>query len=326
MALFSSPMYSNMMHHSQNGESSIALPLAHATPSAQSCTISELIAFPSSLAALKHGVKWNASCWVANQRLNEFEQEQIALHAFQGQQRMPHIEWCHFATSIDDTVSLLIVFPQLAKSFRSLEIMERWTDSVVLPAFRATGISDGTLTSNFNIIRMTAEAEREQTLNTFAPDTTLSELLSKTGGLSSQDVHTLWTTIMENANRTVFFDGFKHLFLVAIHRRPMIAPRELPLIEAWREATRAWDNAIDMAFVPIESVRADASVSIMVQAVARSSTSLSNHTESLPARKMTADSIWESSRKRRLDEEGDNDKRKKLENNVSSSIADMMDI
>lgn len=277
------------------------------------------MAFPSSLAALKRGIKWNASCWVANQRLNEFEQEQIRLHAFRGQQRTPHIEWCQFALDVHDSIFMLIVFPELKTSFRSPEIMERWTDNVVLPAFRATGISDGTLTSNFKVIQMTAEAEREQTLNDYAPDTTLVEVLSKKGGLSSQDMYHLWDSIQENANRTVFFDGFKNLFLVAICRQPEGALRALPMEEAWRKMTSRWDEAIDMNFVPTESLRANASVTISAQHLGGNATSLMNGNGRVPPQRTTADAIWESSRKRRMGDEGDSDKRAKFSGPISQA-------
>jgi hypothetical protein len=226
-----------MMHQSDDNQPQGGILLANTTPSAQSCTISELIAFPSSLAALKHGIKWNASCWVANQRLNDFEQEQIGLHAYRGHQRTPHIEWCQFATDVNDTITLLIVFPELKTSFRNPEIMQRWTDTVVLPAFRTVGIADSTLTSNFKIVQMTAEAEREQTLNDYAPDTTLTEVLSKKGGLMAQDMHSLWVTIQENANKTVFFDGFKNIFLVVVCRSFGSSPQALSVDEGWRLAS-----------------------------------------------------------------------------------------
>lgn len=311
------------MHHSQDGESSIALPLAHAIPSAQSYTISELIAFPSSLAALKHGIKWNASCWVANQRLNEFEQEQIGLHAFRGEQRTPHIEWCQFATDVNDTVSILIVFPQLQTSFRSPDVMQRWTDNVVLPAFRAIGIADGTLTSNYKIIQLTAEAEREQTLNTFAPDTTLTEVLSKKGGLSSNDMHNLWAVMQKYASNTVFFDGFKSLFLVAVHRLSRPTSQMLPIGNAWRQATIAWDNVMDMKFVPLQTVKANASATIN----AHDTGYHSNHTPSgvsdTKHNRTTAEPMWESSRKRRLDDEDSIDKRTRIYSEFNGNDVEM---
>jgi len=314
-----------MMHNTETGQTQGGIALAHAIPSAESCTISELVAFPSSLAALKKGIKWNASCWTANQRLNEFEQEQIGLHAFLGQRRPPHIEWCQFATDVDETISMLIVFPEMKSSFRSAELMERWTDTVVLPAFRAVGITDGTLTSNFRVIQMTAEAEREQTLNGFAPDTVLTETLRKAGGLLSQDLHNLWAAIQENANKTVFFDGFKNLFLVAIHRPPARTLQALPMDTAWRTVSSSWDSAIDMNFVPSESVRANAAVTISVQHIGTSVAAFSNGQNEVPSHRTTADSMWESSRKRRLDDDLSSDKRTKASDVPSGVVAPTQD-
>jgi hypothetical protein len=326
MALFQST-YTTMMHNPQEGQRQAGITLASAVPSAQSCTISELIAFPTSLAALKRGIKWNASCWTAKQRLNEFEQRQIGLYAFRGQQRTPHIEWCQFATDINETISMLIIFPELKTSFRSPEIMERWTDKVVLPAFRAVGASDGTLTSSFKVIQMTAEAEREQTLNDYAPDTTMTQVLSKKGGISPHDMHTMWAHIQENANRTSFFDGFKNLFLVAVFRQPDRSLRSLPMDEAWRSVTAVWDAIIDMNFVPPDSVRADASVTIIAQQIGNYVTAKDGGSGIGMVGRATIDSMWESSRKRRLDDDSDGDKRAKLDGSTSQmSASDEMEM
>ena len=311
MALFQSQTYSTMMHQPQNGHSREGTLLANAVPSAELCTISELMAFPTSLAALKHGIKWNASCWTANQRLNEFEQEQIGLYAFRGQQRTPHIEWCQFATDVNDTVSILIVFPELKTSFRAPDIMQRWTDTVVLPAFRAVGVVDSTLTSNFNIIQMTAEAEREQTLNTFAPDTTTTEILRKHQGFTPVDAHHIWAAIQNNANQTSFFDGFKNLFLVAIHKRPGQPQKSLPMNDAWQRISSTWDTAIDMNFVPMDTIHAHAIATIDAHAAGFSIAPTTNGHMAQPVQSMSADSMWESARKRRLDDDDDVDKRVK---------------
>jgi hypothetical protein len=169
------------------------------------------------------------------------------------------------------------------------------------------------LTSNFKIIQMTAEAEREQTLNDYAPDTTMTQVLSKKGGLSAQDMHTMWAYIQENANRTSFFDGFKNLFLVAVFRQPERSLRSLPMDEAWRSVTAVWDATIDMDFIPPETVRANASVTITAQHIGGHSTAPGNGSSKVPSSRTTTDSMWESSRKRRMDNDEDGDKRAKFE-------------
>lgn len=286
--------------------------MANTTVSAQSCTILEVMAFPSSLAALKHGIKWNASCWVANQRLNDFEQEQIGLHGYHGHQRTPHIEWCQFATDVNDTVAMLIVFPELKTSFRSPEIMQRWTDTVVLPAFRATGIAESTLTSNFKVIQMTAEAEREQTLNCYAPDTTLTEVLSKKEGLTAQDMHSLWASIQENANKTAFFDGFKSIFLVIICRPLGSSSQTLSLDETWRSASLTWEPALDMDFVSTETVRANVAVTLCAQQTKVIGLTSLIGGQAASMSRTGADGTWESCRKRRMDDDDGFDKRAKM--------------
>jgi hypothetical protein len=198
---------------------------------------------------------------------------------------------------------MLIVFPELQTSFREPKILERWTDTVVLPAFRQLGISDGVLTSSFKVIQMTAEAEREQTLNTYAPDTPIVEVLSRPGGMAAQDTHNLWVLIQENANKTAFFDGFKNLFLVAVCRQSTMTA--LPIEDAWQMITHVWDGAIDMNFVPVETVRANASATIHAHHIgsgANFAPSRAGHTTNY---QQTSGLTWESSRKRKAEDGSD---------------------
>lgn len=257
---------------------------------------------------LREEIKWNASCWVANQRLDEYEQLHISQYAFRDAQRIPHIEWCHFASDISGKVSMLMVFPNLKTSFRSPEVMEKWTDGIVLPAFRKVGIDGGVLSNSFNVIKLTAEAEREETLNVNAPDTPLSAVLSKRGGMTSEDMHKLWVAIQETANANQS-SGFHNLFLVATCRRPSDSTRALPIEEAWRAIAEVWDSAVDMNFVPIESVRANASVTISAQDIGGGHEPTNGEAQSYQP---SIDSIWESSRKRKAAEDTvDFDKRAK---------------
>lgn len=236
------------------------LGLSEQTPQLKSCTIPQLLAFPTNLAAIKTPIVWNASCWVTDRRLDEFEQTHISQH--QGKE---HIEWCHFASDRESTVSLLLVFPNLdSTGFRRDEgVMQKWTDEIVLPAFFRAGVGAGVLSQSWKVVRMTAEAEREETLNVNAPDTPLRGVLMKRGGggVSEVDVTSVWTEIEERANHHAsgFFRG---LFLVAVCHMDEGFVKEMEVEESWRQIASKWDRAVDMNHVPLESVRAFARVTL----------------------------------------------------------------
>ncbi|KIW04545.1 uncharacterized protein PV09_04299 [Verruconis gallopava] len=301
------------MHASQI-QSQLGVPPSSSLLSAYSCAITGLIAFPSSLAVLWRGIKWNASCWLANQSLDEFEHQQIVEFAFSGQQRTPHIEWCYFASDVEDKVSILIVFPELRTSFRTPEIMQRWTDTVVLPAFRHVGISVGSLTSSFQAIQIAAEdAKRKDASNAFTPETPLVRELSKTG-LSTQDMQSLWTAIQENAHKTPFFAGFRNIFLVATCRQHRGGKQSRTACDGVQSVMTAWDEAIDMNFVPASLVRANTAPTAETNLTDASDGRSDEAANIMPAYRPSADSIWESSRKRKASDEIETEKRSRAEN------------
>jgi hypothetical protein len=238
----------------------MATPLSACIPNAISAVITQILAFPTSLAALKPPViRWNASCWVADRRLDPFEEFWINQLAFPGQERTPHLEWCHFASDDSSRVSLCVVFPNLKTSFRSLDVMEKWTDHIVIPAFRKNNVSAGILSTSFNVIKLTGEAEREETLNVNAPDTALREVLVKKGGIQSEDLVGIWNCIEETANTNAFW-GFRDLFLVAVYHNDASVNTSLSLEQSWNSACSAWDTALDMNYILVESVRAHSAV------------------------------------------------------------------
>jgi hypothetical protein len=293
----------------QEHQMDVALPLSSRIPQLISCTIPQLLAFPKSLAAIKSPILWNASCWVADHRLDEFEQAQISQH--QGKE---HIEWCHFASDRDLNVSLLIVFPHLDTGFRQENVMEKWTNEIVLPSFKTEGLSAGVLSQSWRIVRMTAEAEREETLNANAPDTPLRAVLSKRGGatVTETDFARVWADISGKANNHPS-GFFRDLFLVAVCHMDAGLVKEMPVQESWRQISSRWDRVVDMDYVPIESVRAHARVTLGAptlnpQAFPISQTLASSPTEAAP-----------TARKRKVDDHADSGKRSRFDNGEEHS-------
>ena len=201
--------------------------------------------------------------------------------------------------------------------------MEKWTDQVVLPAFRKIGVSAGILSSDFNVIRMTAEAEREETLNVNAPDTPLVTTLTKRGGATAEDLDALWRLIAETANNNAFW-GFKDLFLVAVCRHPVKSSQAMPIEDAWRLVANFWDSAIDMRFVPVESVRAHASVMITAQVSIGPSVRVSNGDSAGVYAHTSSFNPADSSRKRKAQAEDDFGKRVRVDHDQSPQMPGMI--
>jgi hypothetical protein len=282
-----------------------SLPLSSRIPSLLSCTIPQLLAFPTSLAAIKTPILWNASCWVADRRLDEFEQAQISRH--QGKE---HIEWCHFASDPDLKVSLFVVFPHLDTGFRQENVMKKWTDEIVLPSFKKQGLSAGVLSQSWRIVRMTAEAEREETLNVNAPDTPLREVLSKRGGATQIDFANVWADISEEANSHAS-RLFRDLFLVAICHMEGGIVNEMSVEESWREISSIWDRSVDMDYVPVQNVRAHAKVILGAQ-----------HSQVLPVFQAPATTHVQTApmaRKRKVDDHEDSGKRSRFDDSNEHS-------
>ncbi|KAE9961523.1 hypothetical protein EG328_002685 [Venturia inaequalis] len=287
-----------------------ALGLSERSPKLQSCTIPQLLAFPTNLAAIKTPVLWNASCWVTDRRLDEFEQAHISRH--QGKE---HVEWCHFASDRHLNVSLLIVFPHLDSGFRNDPVMQKWTDEIVLPAFSKMGLGAGVLSQSWKVVRMTAEAEREETLNVNAPDTPLRGVLTKRGGaaVTEMDVANVWTEIEERANSHA--SGlFQGLFLVAVCHMEEGFVKEMEVEESWRQIASKWDGVVDMDYVPVESVRAFARVTLGVQ-------SLHSTTFPVPPTPLTSPihAPPPMARKRKVDDGDDGGKRSRFGNSDEHS-------
>jgi hypothetical protein len=290
----------------------MAAPLSNCIPYVKTASVSQILAFPTSLAALKAPVRWTASCWVTDRRLDQLELLWVGEHVFPGQHRIPHFEWCHFASDSESQISLLVIFPNLRSNFRSEEVMAKWTDEIVIPAFQKHGVSAGILSTSFNVIRMTAGAEREETLNQNAPDTALREVLAKRGGVVEEDLDGIWTSIKEIANGNAFW-GFRELFLVATHHQTSgVHDGQLSIEDGWKLASGAWDSAVDMKYVPIKSIRAHARMSL--GATLPTPSGISSPIQS-PTSRATFQNMapLELSRKRRNDDENVSPKRSKFE-------------
>lgn len=183
--------------------------------------------------------------------------------------------------------------------------MEKWTDEIALPCFKTWGLGAGVLSQSWRIVRMTAEAEREETLNINAPDTPLREFLTKRAGATQADFVNVWADIATRANSHA--SGlFRDLFLVAVCHMDELRAKEMSVEESWREISSVWDRSVDMNYVPVQSVRAHAKVTIGVQ-----------DSQSLPCSQATAPTpsvpTAPVARKRKVDDQNDGGKRSRFD-------------
>lgn len=188
--------------------------------------------------------------------------------------------------------------------------MQKWTDEIVLPSFLGMGLGAGVLSQSWKVVRMTAEAEREETLNVNAPDTPLRGVLTKRGGasVSEMDIASVWAEIEERANNHA--SGiFRGLFLVAVCHLEEGFVKEMEVEEGWRQIASKWDRVVDMDYVPVESVRAYAKVTLGVQ-------SLYSPMFPVPPTPLTSPVHAPPSvaRKRKVDDGGDGGKRSRFDN------------
>ena len=105
------------------------------------CYVTEVLAFPRSLAVLRREVlHWNATCWLDRFPIPRLTMRKIADHC-----KTPTLhegQICEFKGSqlnndryfeVPD-IRLLVVFPHMKKSFDNEEVQRLWTNNIVLPS------------------------------------------------------------------------------------------------------------------------------------------------------------------------------------------------
>ena len=133
------------------------------------CYITEVLAFPRSLAVLQSEVlHWNATCWLHRFPIPRLTMRKIADHCnnpmlhegqifeFKGSQRSNE-------TFLEvPEICLLVVFPHVEKSFDSKEVQRIWTDDIVLPSiYRHVG--SGTqqqLPTSYRLLRLNTKVNK----------------------------------------------------------------------------------------------------------------------------------------------------------------------
>jgi hypothetical protein len=146
------------------------------------CYVTQVLAFPRSLAVCRRLFSWNATCW-----LNQFEIDNLTLNKipnhcetnyglraetpglpfvlkegqildFQGSSRSNEI-----SSEIPD-IRLLVIFPHMKGSIKSIEMQKTWTDQIFLPPiFRHIGAAGWQrLPFCYATIRLRSQVPREE--------------------------------------------------------------------------------------------------------------------------------------------------------------------
>jgi len=118
------------------------------------------------------------------------------------------------------------------------------------------------------------------------------------------------TTIKEIASTNAFW-GFRDLFLVATHHQNAGVHGCQPSIESgWKLTSDVWDSAINMKYVPLDSIRAHAGMTLSASTGSGFSSPIQSPTLRTNFQSMAP---LELSRKRRNDNEATSPKRSRFE-------------
>jgi hypothetical protein len=226
------------------------------------CYVTEVLAFPSSLGALRHGIlQWNATCWLDQFTIPQPTMRKIADHCktptlHQGQIcEFKGSPWsCEVAYSVPD-IRLLVVFPHMKKPFHSeedneessKEVQKIWTDEIVLPSiYRHVGSSVAKdLPTSYESLRLDSEVKRIE-LGLNVNDTPLCVTFR------SDSLDGLWEDIVRKTKRDDFKE-FSGAFLVAIGQWPPTATFNESVEGAWKTLADKWDMEMDMNYIPTET-------------------------------------------------------------------------
>jgi hypothetical protein len=217
------------------------------------CYITEVLAFPRSLAVFRQGIfSWNATCWLG------FPIPQLAMRKISDHcnNKQPHeLQICEFRGSLASNedyshapdIRLLVVFPHM-KSFKSKDVQRVWTDDIVLPSiYRHLG-SNVTqyMPGSYKSLRLNSQAERVE-LGRDVGDT------PRCISFCSDNLEGIWADIVSKTQQDGF-EEFRGAFLVALGQWHPTSTLNKSIEGAWKTLARRWDWEIDMDYVPADTL------------------------------------------------------------------------
>lgn len=133
------------------------------------CYITEVLAFPRSLAVFRRGIfYWNATCWLHRFPIPQLAMRKIADHC--NTTMLHEGQICEFkgspisneGLSHAPDIRLLVVFPHMKKPFDNEEVQRIWTSDIVIPSVSRHVDSSVRqyLPANYELLRLNSQAKR----------------------------------------------------------------------------------------------------------------------------------------------------------------------
>ena len=219
------------------------------------CYITEVLAFPRSLAVFRRGTfSWNATCWLDQFPIPQLAMRKIADHC---NNKLPHeLQICEFKGSsmsneqLSDApnIRLLVVFPHMTKSFDSEEMQTSWTNDIVIPSIFHHVCSNirQYIPTNYKLLRLNSEAKRVE-LGLDVGDTPLCF------NFRSDNLDGIWAEIVSKTQQDGF-EQFRGAFLVALGQWHPTATLNESVEGAWKSLTNQWDWEMDMDYIPADTL------------------------------------------------------------------------
>lgn len=217
------------------------------------CYVTEVLAFPESLAVFRAGVlDWNATCW-----LDRFPIPQVTLRKIGDHCNYPTLherQICEFKGSRlsqaqlphAPEIRLLVVFPHM-KSF-DRKTQRIWTDNIVLPSiYHHVGSNIAQhLPTSYRLLRLDSEAARMEGFRDVG-DT------PKCVAFQPNSLEGLWDEIVCRSQQEDY-EEFRDAFLVVLGHWHSTATFSESTEDAWKTmAERYWDPEMDMGYIPTET-------------------------------------------------------------------------
>jgi hypothetical protein len=233
------------------------------------CYVTQVLTFPRSLAVCRQTFSWNATCWLDQFELDNLTLNKISDHCetnyglrsenpglpfgleagqildFQGSLRSSE-----FSSEIPE-IRLLVIFPHMKGSIKSMEMQKIWTDQIVLPPIYRHISPPGRqrLPLSYESLRLNSRAPRVE----MGLDVGDAPACYR---LSSSLLPAIWADIVAKTQQKGF-EEFRGAFLVALgywHPNATLDESpEGPTEGAWKQLTMLWASQMDMEYIPAET-------------------------------------------------------------------------
>jgi hypothetical protein len=218
------------------------------------CYVTEVLAFPRSLAVFRGGTfSWNTTCWLDQFPIPQLAMRKIADHY--NNETLHEWQICEFKGSPASNeefsqapdIRLLVVFPHM-KSFQSEEVQRIWTDNIVIPSIlrHVDNSIRQYVPTSYELLRLNSQVKRIE-LGLDVRDT------PSCFTFRSDNLQGIWADIVGKTQQDGF-EEFRGAFLVALGQWHPTATLNKSMEGAWKSLTDRWDWEMDMDYIPAETL------------------------------------------------------------------------